>query len=115
MPQNRLLGMAAVLASGVCAGIIESSSGSPMATRTGDLDPGVLVHLMRDQKMSPDELDELVNHKSGLLGISESSSDMRDLLARQATDERARDAVSIFCYQTKKWIGAFVATCLATL
>jgi acetate kinase len=85
------------------------TAGLVMATRTGDLDPGVLVHLMRDNKMSPDELDELVNHKSGLLGISETSSDMRDLLSRQASDDRARDAVSIFCYQAKKWVGSFIA------
>jgi acetate kinase len=85
------------------------TAGLVMATRTGDLDPGVLVYLLREQRMSADELDDLVNHKSGLLGISETTPDMRDLLARQAEDMRARDAVAIFCYQAKKWIGAFAA------
>ena len=51
----------------------------------------------------------MVNHESGLLGVSETSSDMRDLLAREAADERAAEAVAMFCYQTKKWIGAFAA------
>jgi acetate kinase len=51
----------------------------------------------------------MVNHESGLLGVSETSSDMRDLLAREAEDVRAAEAVALFCYQTKKWIGSFAA------
>ena len=51
----------------------------------------------------------MVNHESGLLGVSETSSDMRDLLAREAQDVRAAEAVALFCYQAKKWIGAFAA------
>ena len=51
----------------------------------------------------------MVNHQSGLLGISETGSDMRDLLARESTDGRAAEAVAYFCYQTKKWIGGFAA------
>ena len=51
----------------------------------------------------------MVNHESGLLGVSETSSDMRDLLAREAGDVRAAEAVALFCYQAKKWIGAFAA------
>ncbi len=85
------------------------TAGLVMATRTGELDPGVLVYLMRSQKISADEIDDLVNRKSGLLGISETSPDMRDLLARESSDARAAEAVEIFCYQARKWIGAFVA------
>ena len=59
--------------------------------------------------MTADQLDDLVNRQSGLLGISETSPDMRDLLARQSSDVRAAEAVAIFCYQAKKWIGAYVA------
>ena len=51
----------------------------------------------------------MVNHESGLLGVSETSSDMRDLLAREKQDVRAAEAVALFCYQAKKWIGAFAA------
>ena len=51
----------------------------------------------------------MVNHESGLLGVSETSSDMRDLLAREASDVRAAEAVALFCYQVRKWIGAFAA------
>ncbi|HEV3203821.1 MAG TPA: acetate/propionate family kinase [Gemmataceae bacterium] len=85
------------------------TAGLVMATRSGDLDPGVLVYLMRREQMNADQIDDLVNRRSGLLGISEVSSDMRDLLARQSGDPRAADAVALFCYQAKKWIGAFAA------
>jgi acetate kinase len=51
----------------------------------------------------------MVNRRSGLLGVSETTSDMRELLARRATDQRAAEAVDVFCYQIRKWIGAFVA------
>jgi acetate kinase len=85
------------------------TAGLVMATRCGDLDPGLLVYLMRSEKMTADQIDDLVNRQSGLLGISETSPDMRDLLARQASDVRAAEAVAIFCYQVKKWIGAYVA------
>ncbi len=85
------------------------TAGLVMATRTGDIDPGLLVYLMRNKQMTADQLDDLVNRQSGLLGISETSPDMRDLLARQSSDERAAEAVAIFCYQAKKWIGAYVA------
>jgi acetate kinase len=85
------------------------TAGLVMATRTGDIDPGLLVYLMRTNQMTSDQLDDLVNRQSGLLGISETSPDMRDLLARQSSDDRAAEAVAIFCYQAKKWIGAYVA------
>ena len=85
------------------------TAGLVMATRTGDLDPGVLVYLMRSERLNADQIDELVNRQSGMLGISETSADMRDLLARRASDIRAAEAVSVFCYQVRKWIGAYAA------
>jgi acetate kinase len=85
------------------------TAGLVMGTRCGDLDPGVLIHLIRNEKLSADELNELVNRQSGLLGVSETSSDMRDLIARRNTDTRAAEAVDLFCYQAKKWIGSFAA------
>ncbi len=85
------------------------AGGLVMGTRTGDIDPGVLVHLLRTEKLSADDLDRLVNRESGLLGVSETSSDMRDLLTRQATDPRAAEAVELFCYQARKWVGALAA------
>lgn len=85
------------------------TAGLVMATRCGDIDPGLLVYLMLSEKMTTDQIDDLVNRKSGLLGISETTPDMRDLLARQSSDDRAAEAVAIFCYQARKWIGAFVA------
>jgi acetate kinase len=84
-------------------------AGLVMSTRTGDLDPGLMTYLAREHKLSPDDLQELTARKSGLLGISETSSDMRDLLAAEKTDTRAAEAVEIFCYQARKWIGAFAA------
>ncbi len=85
------------------------TGGLVMCTRTGDLDPGVLLHLMRTEKLTADQLDALVNRESGLLGMSETSGDVRDLLAREAADSRAAEAVAVFCYQARKWIGAMAA------
>jgi len=85
------------------------TAGLPMGTRSGDLDPGVAWYLMQSESLSPKQFSHLINHESGLLGISETSSDMQDLLERQATDVRAAEAVELFCYQTRKWIGAFSA------
>jgi acetate kinase len=85
------------------------AAGLPMGTRTGDLDPGVAWYLMKAEALSPKQFNHLVNHESGLLGISETSSDMRELIKQQETDSRAAEAVELFCYQTKKWIGAFAA------
>jgi acetate kinase len=80
-----------------------------MSTRTGDLDPGVVSFLANTEQMTASEFHEMVNHQSGLLGVSEISSDMRDLLAREDGDVRAAEAVALFCYQAKKWVGAFAA------
>ena len=85
------------------------AGGLVMGTRTGDLDPGVLIHLARNEGLSPDRLEELVTRRSGLLGVSGTSSDMRDLLAAQAADPRAAEAVELFCYQIRKCVGAYAA------
>jgi acetate kinase len=85
------------------------AAGIPMSTRSGDIDPGLIWYLARTEKMSAKQFDEMVNFRSGLLGLSESSSDMRDLLDREKQDARAAEAVALFCYQIKKWIGAFAA------
>ncbi|BAN34547.1 acetate kinase [Sulfuricella denitrificans skB26] len=85
------------------------TGGLIMGTRTGDLDPGVAWYLMQSENLTPQQFKRLINHESGLLGISETSSDMRDLIALEATDERATEAVALFCYQVKKWIGSYAA------
>ena len=85
------------------------AAGLVMATRCGDIDPGFLIYLMRSQGAGAEAIDELVNSHSGLLGISETSPDMRDLLQRESNDSRAAEAINIFCYQAKKWIGALAA------
>lgn len=85
------------------------TAGIPMSTRSGDLDPGLVWYLARTENMSAKQFSELVNSQSGLLGMSETSSDMRDLLRCEAQDVRAAEAVALFCYQVKKWIGAFAA------
>jgi acetate kinase len=85
------------------------TAGLVMSTRTGDLDPGLAPYLTRTEQMTTKQFYEMVNHQSGLLGISETSSDMRDLLGREQQDVRAAEAVALFCYQAKKWIGSFAA------
>ncbi|MFZ0320687.1 MAG: acetate/propionate family kinase [Candidatus Sulfotelmatobacter sp.] len=85
------------------------TAGVPMSTRTGDLDPGLVWYLARTEKMSAKQFNHMVNLQSGLLGISETSSDMRDLLKHETQDVRAAEAVALFCYQVKKWIGLFAA------
>jgi len=103
------------------------TAGVPMSTRSGDLDPGLLWYLARTEGLDAKRFNglfwylartegldakrfnEMVNFQSGLLGVSETSSDMRDLLDRETRDVRAAEAVSLFCYQVKKWIGAFAA------
>jgi acetate kinase len=85
------------------------TSGLPMGTRTGDLDPGAAWYLMQQEKLTPKKFNHLINHESGLLGISETNSDMRALMKIEASDNRAKEAVELFCYQTKKWIGSFAA------
>ena len=85
------------------------TAGLVMSTRSGDLDPGLAPHLALTERITAGQFYEMVNHQSGLLGVSDSSSDMRDLLAMETDDVRAAEAVALFCYQVKKWIGAFAA------
>ena len=85
------------------------TAGLVMSSRSGDLDPGLVSYLARTEQMSATQFQEMVNHASGLLGVSEISSDLRDLLARESDDVRAAEAVALFCYQTKKWVGSFAA------
>jgi len=85
------------------------TAGLVMSTRSGDLDPGLAPYLARTEKMNTKQFYDMVNHESGLLGISETNADMRDLLAQEVSDMRAAEAVSLFCYQVKKWIGSFSA------
>lgn len=85
------------------------TAGVVMSTRTGDLDPGLVYYLARTQRMTAARFQRMVNHESGLLGVSGTSSDVRDLLAQEAHDARAAEAVALFCYGVKKWIGSFAA------
>jgi acetate kinase len=85
------------------------TAGVPMSTRSGDLDPGLLWYLARTEGFDAKRFNEMVNFQSGLLGVSETSSDMRDLLDCESRDVRAAEAIALFCYHIKKWVGAFAA------
>ena len=85
------------------------TSGLPMSTRSGDLDPGLVSYLARTEGLTVDQFHHMVNTKSGLLGISELSPDLRDLLAQEGRDAHAADAVALFCYQGRKYLGAYAA------
>lgn len=85
------------------------AAGLPMSTRSGDLDPGLVWYLARTENMTGQKFHDMVHHQSGLLGVSETSPDMRDLLTREKKDIRAAEAVVMFCYQARKWIGALTA------
>ncbi len=85
------------------------ASGMMMGTRSGDLDPGLGHYLATTQQMDTVQFQHMVNHDSGLLGVSGSSADMRDLLALESADPRAAEAIAMFCYGARKWIGAFAA------
>jgi acetate kinase len=85
-------------------------SGLPMSSRSGDIDPGLVLFMMKKEKLSVIGFSQLVNHESGLLGISETSADMIELLKQEATDVRSAEAISLFCYRVKKEIGAYSAS-----
>jgi len=85
------------------------TAGLVMGTRPGDLDPGLLVYMMRVQRMAPDQMDDFISRRCGLLGLSETTANMGDLLARRADDTRAAEAVDVFCYQARKFAGALTA------
>jgi len=82
------------------------TAGLPMSTRSGDLDPGLGWYLARTEQVTASQFHRMVNHESGLLGVSETSSDMRDLLLCESEDVRAAEAVAMFCYHARKWICA---------
>lgn len=84
--------------------------GLVMGTRSGDIDPGLLLYLLRSQGMTTEAVDDLLNHKSGLLGLSGQSSDVRELSqAAQTGDAHASLALDIFAYRVCKYIGAYAA------
>lgn len=85
------------------------AAGIPMSTRSGDLDPGLAWYLAQSENMSAEQFHRMINHESGLLGLSETSSDMRELLAQEAADPRSAEAVALYCYGVSKAIGAFTA------
>lgn len=86
------------------------TSGLPMSSRSGDLEPGVASYLEQRENITAAEFQQLASHESGLLGISETSSDVRELLACENTDSRAREALALFCYQARKWLGGYTAS-----
>lgn len=85
------------------------AGGVVMGTRPGDLDPGVLWAILDRERYSPEQFDHFINHECGLLGVSETSSDMQELLVLESSDSRAADAVALFCYEVRKAIGALSA------
>jgi acetate kinase len=85
------------------------TGGLVMGTRSGDLDPGVLLYMLEERGLIPREIGDLINRRAGLLGVSETSADMRDLLNRETSDPRAAEAISLFCYGAKKFLGALTA------
>lgn len=85
------------------------TAGLPMSTRSGDLDPGLAWYLACTANMTAEQFHHMVNHESGLLGVSETSADMQALLGQEADDIRAAEAVALFCYQAKKQVGAYAA------
>src|SRR5579872_955721 len=85
------------------------AAGLVMSTRCGDIDPGLVAYLARSEGMTAGQFNAMVNAQSGLLGVSEISPDVRDLLAQEDRDVRAAEALALFCQQAKKWIGALAA------
>jgi acetate kinase len=85
------------------------AGGFMMGTRSGDLDPGILVYLLKEKGYDADRIDLLTNRESGLLGVSGLTSDMKTLLQKRDSDPSAREAIEMFCYQLSKSIGAMCA------
>lgn len=85
------------------------TGGLVMSNRSGDLDPEVVLYLLERRNLTPAAVSQIVNHKAGLAGVSGGSSDMRDLLSREAGDARAHEAIELFCYQARKFLGALAA------
>jgi acetate kinase len=80
-----------------------------MSTRSGDLDPGIIVYLLDEKRYDASRINRLVNKEAGLLGVSGSSSEMIELLAVEARDGRAAEAIAVFCYQAKRFLGTYYA------
>jgi len=80
-----------------------------MGTRSGEIDPGVLIYLMREKKLDAAMLEDMIDHRSGLLGISGISSDMRRLHEATSTSVDAQLAIEMFCYSVRKQIAAMIA------
>ena len=85
------------------------SGGLVMATRAGDIDPGLVVYLAR-QGYDAQALDRLVNNRAGMLALDGSTADVRELLSRRGTNPRAALALDVFVWSARKWLGAMVAT-----
>lgn len=85
------------------------AGGLMMSTRAGDLDPGVMLYLLQEKRLSPSAVSDLVNHRAGLLGVSGISPDLRDLLAQRTGYPAAGEAIELFCYQAQKFLGALAA------
>jgi acetate kinase len=85
------------------------TGGLMMSTRSGDLDPGVILYLLQEKKLSPETISDILNKKAGLLGVSDMSSDMEELLAKQRDSNNAGEAIELFCYQAKKFLGTLTA------
>jgi len=85
------------------------AAGIPMSTRSGDIDPGIVRYLAESEGQTARDFDAMINNESGLLGISETTSDMEEILKREDEDARAKEAADVFCYQIKKSIGALAA------
>jgi acetate kinase len=80
-----------------------------MGPRSGDLDPGIVAHLARAEGVAVAEVERWLNEQSGLLGLSDRTSDVRELLARESTEPRAALALDVFCYRIRKYVGAYLA------
>jgi acetate kinase len=83
--------------------------GLVMGTRCGDIDPAIVGFLAHEEGLTPAEVEDILNARSGLLGLSGRSRDMRDLLEKAGDEPRARLAVEIFCYRARKYLGAYLA------
>lgn len=81
-----------------------------MGTRSGDMDPAIILHIMRKEELTPSEMNTMLNKHSGVLGVSGISSDMREIEEKYHSDQRARLAMNIFTTRIKKYIGAYAAT-----
>ena len=83
--------------------------GLVMGTRSGDLDPSIVSYLAEKEKVDASEVERWLNERSGLLGVSGRTNDMRELLEAAARDERAALAIELFCYRARKYVGAYLA------